>query len=111
MNKILENIVIELDPRHDFDNIRFFNHVKTDSLAEKAIAQLKNSIFFLTLVKPLVRSGVVGGSLGALGNYIAGNSPVEGFEYGAVIGGYLDAKIYMIRGIYYYFKEQKNPSD
>ena len=111
MNKILENIVTELNPMHDFDNIKFHNHVNTDSLVEKAKAQLKNLSFFLTLVKPLARGGVIGGTVGAIGNYIAGNSPGEGFAYGAVIGAYLDFQQYMFRGLYYYVKEQFNPSD
>ena len=111
MNRILENIVTELNWAHDFDNIRFYNHVNTDSLAEKAKAQLKNSAFFLTLVKPLARGGVIGGTIGTIGSLISGNSPGEGFVYGAVIGGYLDAQQYIFRGLYYYFKEQFNPSD
>ena len=111
MNRVLEEIMTELNPLHDFDNIRFHNHVNTDSLAGKAKAQLKNLSFLLTSVKPFARGGVVGGIVGAFGNYIAGNSPGDGFVNGAFIGASLDFEQYMLRGLYYYAKKQFNPFD
>ena len=63
MNKMLEELVREFNPLHDFDNIRFYNHYETTLLADKVQAQAKNAAFFLTLVKPLGRGAVVFGAL------------------------------------------------
>ena len=106
MGKLLETIVIEINPLHDFDDIRFYNHMNTTSLAKKAKAQLKNLYFFLTLAKPLVRGCVIGGTIGTIGSLTSGNSPGEGVAHGVVIGGYLDFWQYMARGLYHYAREQ-----
>jgi len=63
MNKVLEKIANEINPLHDFDNIKFYNHIDKTSLSEKAKSQWKNLFFFTTLIKPLTRGTIMGGLL------------------------------------------------
>ncbi len=106
MNKPLESVVTELNPVHDFYNIKFYKSANTNSLAEGAKVLTKNLSFFATLVKPLARGGVIGGTIGMIGSSISGNSLCEGFICGSLIGGCLDFQQYMIRGTYHYFRAQ-----
>lgn len=105
MNKHLGSILTELNPLHDFDNITF-EKVNQSSLDESITAQLKNLSVYLTIAKPLVRGALIGGTIGTMGSIILGDSPKEGFAYGAVVGGILDFKQYMWQGIYFYVKKQ-----
>jgi hypothetical protein len=105
----LEDIAREFNPIHDFDNVRFHNHINTDSLAEKARAQLHNLTFFPTLVKPLARGSIIGGIAGVAGAYLSDNTLYSGFMVGVNIVAYLDVQQYLMRGFYHYLKAQINP--
>jgi hypothetical protein len=106
MSKSLEKISRELNPIHDFDNIRFYNHVNVTSPQEKLRAQIKNLRFFLTLIKPIARGGIIGGMLGAAVNYFRGDSLLNGLDTGAWLGLTIDYSQYALRGLFRYIKAQ-----
>lgn len=109
MNKILENIINELNPVHDFDNIKFYNHKHVQKVKKSAKRIGMNLYFFGTLVKPVTRGGIVGGSLGVLVSTILGDSPKYGFFIGSIAGAYLDFQQYTLRGLYHYIQKETDP--
>lgn len=93
---------------HDFDNIKFERHVGIADLKEGGRKQLKNFYFFITLPKPILRGGIIGGGIGALVSYFSGDSPSEGAKAGAAFGAYMDFQVYMFRGLFRYVKAQRS---
>lgn len=109
MNSKLEALLEQLNPLNDFDHIRFYN-VKTHS-NEKLKTFGKNLSFFPTVIKPFIRGHLVGAAVGTLASIAAGKDLEIGAIYGALITGQIDIHQYLIRGAYYYMKEQFFPQD
>ena len=107
MNKLLTEIVRELNPVHDFDNIKFYDSRKIDSLDKMLRAQARNILFFVKSVKPLARGYAIGGVLGFISTSITDYSMSDGFSHGAALGAYLDLQQYIYRGLSHYVKEQR----
>ncbi|GEM_PF-4305567 len=110
MKRILETIVTELNPAHDFDKVGFDSGRNATSSDELVRAQMKNFLFFLGLPKSIVRGGIIIGTAVALGGLVFGYSPIAGFAYGAATGAGLDATLYLTKGVYHYAREQFFPS-
>ena len=91
---------------HDFDNIKFQSHIGINDLKELARIQLRNAYFFITLPKPILRGGIIGGGIGALVSYFSGDYPSQGAKAGAAFGAYIDSQVYLLRGLFWYFKSQ-----
>ena|SRR3989338_5908152 len=110
MNKALDFIVREFNPKYDFEKIRFFNHIKYDHnhLKELWNAQLKNLANFLAYVKPLARGALVGSSIGLAASLFSDEPAVECARVGAAFGMALDYFVYGARFLKHYLGAQKD---
>ncbi len=107
MNKLLEEVLRELNPIHDLDNVRFYStkNIELLSVAEVVELKLRNLAYIPRAVKPFARGALIGGALDAIAYYVQGESPAWGFTAGALIGGHLDATQYMLRANYKFLKQ------
>jgi len=103
MNKALEIITKNLDPRNDMNRCTFdrnFFGVEVPGLG-KALGTVKDALIGAGLgVKPLLRGGALGGLVvGGIG-YLAGvDNPIDYVRIGAGYGGVLHADQYIMNWI------------
>lgn len=96
MKKLLENIIKELNPKHDFDFMKLWNN-PFNNLTQFII---------LNLIKPFGRGALIGSSLGVLGSFVFNYNLDFGFKDGAYYGAVIDSQQYYFRGAYHYLKKR-----
>ena len=101
MVRILERIVKELNPAHDYDEIGFHN-MSTGNPELDTEGFIKNLPYLITLAKPFVRGGSIGAGLGLLISKITGASAGESMFWGGFIGAKIDVLWYIVRGVKQY---------
>jgi hypothetical protein len=89
-----------------FDCEHYYNPGMEPEKAIKAVFNNSQNLL-LSFVKPTARGVLIGGLVGAAANYIAGESLQNGFEIGAIYGGFIDFSQYNARFYIEYFRSIK----
>jgi hypothetical protein len=99
---MLETLLREFNPMHDFDSIRYENPLNERTDTERLRVACMNALYVIGIVKPLIRGAVVGGTLGL----VLGREP-DYMGVAAVAGSSIDFFQYAIRNCYHLRKTRQ----
>ncbi len=100
MSKLLEQLINEFNPRHDFDYFNFVRYQDSSPPQETISDIFHNLSFALYIPKHITRGAIIGGAAGAVVALISKTNIREGIFLGATAGGVLDIGQYLLRVLY-----------